>query len=158
MSTTMLRAIHIDPFTKTIREVEVATNAEGDADYEALRSFVFQGRERGYIELSNLGGDHCIVIDEEGVLCDWDTQAFFSLGRRESAATFAGHGLLMRKTDDGCLTDSTLPLSLVQSLCTWLDPREVTIPAPVLQTVAPDGTVELEYLAGTECWDYENQP
>lgn len=155
----MLKAILIDPVLRIVAPCDVEVDAKGSS-YEGLRDLIFKHRDQtGYLQHLSLGASHGIYIDEEGVLTDWDQQAFFYIGNsRGDGLTIAGVAVLVRDTPDGDTADCTLPLELVQSTVTWLHPKEVRVPAPVMTTFEKDGTEKRTLLAGVEEWTYDNQP
>lgn len=154
----MQAAILIDPHMRMLTMIELPVNAEGDADYEAIRHAVFGDGERGLLQAVNIGAGHSMFIDEEGLLMDWEKQAFFQLGRPPACHTFAGRAVILRDTDEGGTSSCLLPLALVAGKTVWLDPREVDVPAPVLITQDERGNEEVTLLAGVERWTYGNQP
>ena len=159
-----MRAIHINPWSKTIREIDLDDDGEGCITYDALRRAVFNGRihAQGYIDRVNLGGNIDAWIDEDGVMIPWDEQRFCALhplGKPQDGITMAGHVILTGH--DGWGGTTALPahiiVELVQKTVQWLDAREVTVEAPKIYTVDPKtGAKTLVDDQGT--WDYENQP
>lgn len=144
----------IDPRTRQIKPWALRLDHEGSA-YDSLVDAVFQHEEqRGYIEHVDIGAGHGMYLDEEGVLKPWDEQGFFKLGDQ----TFAGVAVIVRDTPDGYGDNCELPLELIASKVQWVDAHDVRIPAPMLQTLGPDGKVETTYLAGGREWTYDNQP
>lgn len=159
MTTTNLKAIIIDPITRTVDYCDVERDSEGST-YEGLVDLIFKHREEtGYIERVNVGADHSLYIHDEGVLCDWDTQGFFRLRQGEHKTDpLAGVAILVRDTPDGDTADCQLPLQLLRNSVEWIDPKDVRIPAPFMQTFDDNGNDEVTLLAGTEYWTYNNQP
>jgi hypothetical protein len=151
-----MKAIHINPWSKTITEVQIS---KGDT-YEALRSVVFAGKERGLLEACSLGAGHVAFLDEEGLLLDWDHQAFFGMVRQDgSVQTIAGHAVILRNDGYGGETDCTLPIEMIQATVLWIDREDVRTPAPTITTIGKDGDEVTEPLDGkTTEWTYNNQP
>jgi hypothetical protein len=158
-----MRAIHINPWNKTVREIDL--DDDGDCiTYDALRKAVFHGREHalGYIDRVDLGSNVDAWIDEEGTQIPWDEQRFLALhppGRPQDGITMAGHVVLT--AHDGWGGSIGLPknilLELVQATVQWLDAREVAMPAPKIFTIDPKtGEKTLIHDEGT--WTYDNQP
>jgi hypothetical protein len=159
-----MRAIHINPWTKTISEIDLDDDGEGCITYNALRAAVFHGRERaqGFIDRVDLGGNIDAWVDEEGVLIPWQEQRFCALhplGKPQDGITLAGHVILTGH--DGWGGTTALPdniiVDLVHRTVQWLDAREVTVPAPKVYSVdTKTGEKVLEHDEGT--WTYDNQP
>lgn len=151
-----IRGILIDPFNKAVTEVEVES---GDGAYESMRSHVFGDKDKGLLQAVGLGGGITLWIDEEGLLCDWDTQAFFKLkGNDEETDPFAGRGLLLMDDGQGGEASCPLPVDLVFESVSWVDPRNVVVQAPMFTTFNDDGTTTTVPLTGSDKWDYHNQP
>ena len=159
-----MRAIHINPWNKSIREIDLDDDGEGCITYDALRAAVFHGRQhaQGYIERVNLGGNIDAWIDEDGTLIPWDEQRFCALhplDEPREGVTMAGHVILTGH--DGWGGSTALPghiiVELVQRTVQWLDAREVTVPAPKVYSVdSKTGDKTLVYDGGT--WTYDSQP
>jgi hypothetical protein len=156
---TNLKAIIIDPITRTVDYCDVERDSEGST-YAGLVDLIFKHREQpGYLEHVSLGAGHGIYIHDEGVLCDWDTQGFFCLRHGDSVTDpFAGVAILVRDTPDGDTADCTLPLQLLRESVQWLHPKEVRVPAPFMQTFDDQGKEEKTLLDGVEEWTYDCQP
>lgn len=147
-------ATMIDPRARTIKPWVLHLNSDGSA-YKALVDAVFRySKRRGCIECVPVGAGHDMYIDGEGVFVPWDEQGFFKLGNQ----TFAGVAVIVSKTSDWRIDHCMLPLEMIANNVQWLDARDVRIPAPVMQTMRPDGTIETVYLAGCREWTYDNQP
>lgn len=159
MTTTNLKAIIIDPISRTVDYCDVERDSEGST-YHGLVDLIFKHREQaGYIEHVNVGAGHGLYIDEEGVLCDWDSQGFFCLRQGNNTTDpIAGVAILVRDTPDGDTADCQLPLEMLRDSVQWLHPTEVRVPAPFMQTFDKDGNEEVTLLAGVEYWTYQNQP
>ena len=152
-----ISAIIIDPATRTVRQEQLTSDLNGEL-YHALKRAVFGDNEtgHGYIEHISLGADHGIYIDEEGVLKPWDEQHFFRLGEN---LTIAGRAVLVKDTPDGDSADCELSIDYVTAPITWMEAKDVRVPAPFMETFNPKtGQVERELLAGVEFWTYDNQP
>jgi hypothetical protein len=151
-----IKAILIDPIKREVVHCDVPQDSEGST-YAGLRALVFQHGDRlGYLEHVHVGVGHGLYIDEEGMLTDWDGQAFFDIG----GLTVAGVAVLVGSPPDGDTADCRLPIELVQSKITWLHPKEVRVPAPFMQTFDEQGNDEVTLLSGrgVEYWTYDNQP
>lgn len=153
-----IKAILIDPHAKTVSHCDVELDAH-HSSYEGLRDLIFKYSEgKGLLQAVNVGGNHSLYIDEEGLLMDWDSQAFFSMGRAAQSMTLAGVAVLMSDTIDGDTGPCTIPIEFVQAVVRWMPPSEVRVPAPYMETMNDDGSVNREYIAGVQEWTYENQP
>jgi hypothetical protein len=160
-----MRAIHINPWNKSITEIDLDDDGDGCIAYEALRAAVFHGRpsrQHGYIDRIHLGNGVDAWVDEDGFMIPWDEQRFCALhppGLRRLGQSAAGHVILTGT--DGWGSSLALPsniiIELVQASVTWLDAREVTCPALKIYSVDPEtGVKTLIEDQGT--WTYENQP
>lgn len=152
----------IDPFRRVIRPALLPLKEDREAGldaYEALLAAVSTAdREVRMIERVDLGAGHAIYVDEEGLLANWDSQAFFRLGGPDGP-TFAGIGVIVGETEAGGVGHCLLPEELIRSKLEWIEPRDVRVPAPVFQSINPEtGSVETEYLTGSQWWTYDNQP
>lgn len=159
-----MRAIHINPWNKTITEIDLADDGDGCIAYDALRRAVFHGRDKalGWIDRVDLGANVDAWVDEEGFLIPWDEQRFLAMhppGLKHFGQNLAGHVILTGHDGWGGsvgLPDA-IPIELVQASVQWLDAREVTVPAPKVYSEDPKtGERVLEHDAGT--WTYDNQP
>jgi hypothetical protein len=56
------------------------------------------------------------------------------------------------------VADCLIPLEIVAQGVRWLNPHEVSVPAPRITYVDDDGEEKTELLHGVDRWDYENQP
>lgn len=154
MKTRTIIATLIDPKARVVKPWALHTDEEGSA-YDSLVDAISQYADsRLYIEHIDVGAGHGMYLDENGVLMPWDDQSFFKLGDQ----TFAGVAVIVRDTDDGYSASCEIPLGLIASRVEWIEPRQVRIPAPVMQTIGADGKVETTYLAGCREWTYDNQP
>lgn len=157
--TTNLKAIIIDPISRTVAYCDVERDDNGST-YEGLRDLIFKHREQsGYIEHVSVGANHGLYIDEEGVLIDWDAQGFFCLRQGDKVTSpFAGVAILVGDTPDGDTGDCLLPLQMIHDSVQWIEPQQVSIPAPFMTSYDKDGNEQKTLLAGVEEWTYGNQP
>jgi len=148
-----VRAILINPFAKTVTEVD--TNGYADT-YGAIQRLVF-GRSmndtNGFVERVRIGAEHSIYIDEEGMLVDWDHQAFFKIGGR----SLAGNGVIVCDDDWGGVEPCDIPLDVVTQAVEWLTPQEVDVPAPRIHYVE-NGVEQTELIYGVDRWNYKQRP
>lgn len=157
-----MRAIHINPWSRTITEVDIEADGDDCLEYEGLRAVVFPPPARpGYLEHVDLGGKVGAYVDEEGLLVNWDQQRFVRLhppGQPEAGHTLAGHVVLV--TDDGwgnsVALDPAITVFMVACTVRWLDAAEVSVPAPKVYTQRADGSFEVADDQGT--WSYDRQP
>jgi hypothetical protein len=145
------RGILIDPHTKTITEVVV----DGDV-VEGLCTLIdchdVQRVSLGLVDAIQ----QYLWVDEEGILVDWDKQAFFSIGNYPHP--LAGRGVIFASNDEGETISTELTVSFVEHVVRWLDRHGVVIPAPVSVQMDGDGNSIRTLLHGTEEWTYTNQP
>ena len=152
-----LRAILIDPHAKTVTETVLP--ADEEQQYEAMRTLIFGEHHKSYLEHTVIANGVGGMLDEEGMLTDWDEQTFFALGGGQHARTFAGRMLLIGEDGWGNTRTLLLPLDVAASEVHWLHPKEVRVPSPTLTTWDKDGNEEVTTLdGGTGMWDYNNQP
>jgi hypothetical protein len=151
-NTQNIRGILIDPFTHTVTEVFV----DGSDTLKAMRKQI-QCDYVCRVALGSIRGiEQDLWIDDEGILCDWDTQAFFKL--RGMPDPLAGRGIIFAGTEDGDTVGTTLEVERVTELMQWITPQQVIVPAPRMIGINEDGTESVTLLAGTESWSYTNQP
>ena len=151
-----MRAILIDPFLQSIRVVEI------DGSYESLKTYVFDGKGDGeFLEHVGVGASHGLYIDEEGILKDWDSQKFFRIGNPsgDPGYTLAGRDLMVSDTEEGDVGPCMIPLHTVVDTVTWVDAKDVRVPAIKLTTIDEAGSEKVEYTdCGVNEWHYGRQP
>lgn len=130
-----MRAIHINPWAKTVREVELDDDGEC-ITYKAVRLAVFNGRQYalGHIEKVALNPGVDAWVDEEAFSVPWLEQRFFALrapGAPRAARQFAGHVVLAGHDGwSGCVGLSpAISVAMVLECVQWLDAREVVAEA-----------------------------
>jgi hypothetical protein len=145
-----MKAVYVDPFEKTVTAVDVA-NVE---DYKAWRTKYLKC---DLFELAHVLRDHLVFVDEEGLLKDWDTQAFWAL---PGLRPVAGYALIFGDPGNGAESDADPQLAkALAKVITWVDPKSVVVPAPTFSTLDKDGNVKETTLLGpSEFWTYDNQP
>ena len=124
-----MRAIFIDAVNRKVEEVQVEN--ELHAFYEKIGCDM--------IEIIHLGGEHLMVVDEEGRLRNWAVG--FRLADGEG---IAGNGLIVCDNGVGDFTDSLLPAGVVEDLTTFLNLEETPLPPPacgfaVASDLSPEG-------------------
>lgn len=107
-----MRAILIDPFTRTVTEVD--TDAGLDELYQLL--------DVDLITVMDVGAGHAMILDDEGLLKQKDFQAYF--GMKGLDQPLAGKALILGNKY-GENRDATLPLSAVEEKVIWLDNKNV---------------------------------
>lgn len=107
-----MRGIFIDPFTRSVEEVDIDPSL--DNLYEKLGVDL--------ITVVRIHPDHALIIDDEGLLKDRDTQQYFWW--RGSNQPFAGRGLILGD-EMGDNKDATLTVDEVKSLVTFPDNSEI---------------------------------
>lgn len=145
-----IQAIHIDPFTKTIRLLDMPN------DFERMKAELLQC---GYAEAVDLGEGVTAWVDEEGLLMDWDKQAFCCFILHEQ--TLAGHIVMTGTSQGGGMGDlpADVDVEFVTGMVRWLKPQDVRVPAPTITTWGGSGppvTAPLD--SKTTEWNYANQP
>lgn len=103
-----MRAILINPFTRTVTDVE--TSASLLDMYDLLQVDL--------ITVVRVGGGHALILDDEGLLKDKDIQAYFSLKGMDQP--LAGRGLILAD-EYGENRPATLSLKEVEDKVIWLD-------------------------------------
>lgn len=107
-----MKAIHIDPTTKTVREIEIPDPATGEhlsAIYAVLGCRAF--------DLVRLEGGDAVFVDDEGLLKD-DPGPFFGLWGYPNP--LAGHGLVLGADDDGNSCAPTVTVAEIEDWIVWL--------------------------------------
>ena len=117
----MIKAILIDPFEKTVSEVQL----DGD-DYRAIYPLI--SRPEDQVDtftsgLAMLDGD-MVLVDDEGLINWWERgQAFFEIiGGHQP---LAGKGLVMGSNTQGESTSVRVTLGQMQELVRWVDEADV---------------------------------
>jgi hypothetical protein len=110
-----MRAIFIDAVNRKVEEVQVEN--ELHAFYEKIVCDM--------IEIIHLGGEHLMVVDEEGCLRNWEVG--FRLPKSEG---IAGNALVVRDNGDGDFTDSNLPVELFEIAVQFLNLKKHPLPPP----------------------------
>lgn len=105
-----MKAIHINPKTQTIREIEIPGFREGRGHMAAI----YQTLKCERFDVVRLEGGDGIFIDDEGLLKD-EPGPFFSLWGYPNP--LAGHGLVLGCDQDGNSCD---PVVTVQELRDWV--------------------------------------
>lgn len=113
-----MRAIFIDAVNQKVEEVQVEN--ELHAFYEKIGCDM--------IEIIHIGGEHLMVVDEEGRLRNWAVG--FRLPKSEG---IAGNALVIRDNGDGDFTDSNLPVELFEIAVQFLNLKKAPFTAPGLR-------------------------
>jgi len=121
-----VRAIHINPWARTIREIELLDDGEGGVDYGALRQTVFSGRRHclGHLDHALLADGTAAFFDAEGHAIPHEEQRFSHWG--DEGPTWAGHVVLISMDAWGNTGPLTLPLDAVLAQLHWADVSPVT--------------------------------
>jgi hypothetical protein len=154
-----VNAIVIDPYTRTIRFVDlpdIAGDDNGRDAYNMLRLAIFEGQDVGIIQGIQVGEQHMLWIDEESLLKPWEDQAFFSVNGNPP---IGGRGVIVGLDHDGGTLPCTGALAPVVNGVQWVEPRDVVVPAPTWQRMngelEPEG--EPEVLDGGPAeWTFAN--
>lgn len=102
-----MRAILIDPFTRTVTDVD--TSASLLDMYDLLKVDL--------ITVMQVGAGHAMILDDEGLLKDKDTQAYFTL--KGLAQPLAGRAMILGD-EYGENRAATLTLDEVADKVVWL--------------------------------------
>jgi len=86
----MARAILIDPFTETVSQVTLA-----DTKLQTLKNLI----ECEIITMTGLADGVDMILDDEGLLKDSESQAYFKFGI--GSQPFAGKALIVGTNDEG---------------------------------------------------------
>lgn len=157
------KAVLIDPFTQSVTDTTLA----GDKDYgkEFVQS-VYKATECDVYTVVrfDLGGKVAnAFLDDEGLLKDWDHQAFYQCDLIYPNV-LAGKTIILGETHDPETYEdqpADAPEGLADAIrksIRWVDAKNVRVPAPTFTSFKPDGTQETGILGKTETWDYDNQP
>lgn len=104
-----MRAILIDPATRTIEEVE------HDGDWQQIGRLISYRGEQETFTIVELDGNAVLYLDDNG-LCK-DELSTFHWGLY--APVLAGKGLILDTNVDGDTVGTTYPLELVRNQVTW---------------------------------------
>lgn len=107
-----MRAILIDPFTRTVSNID--TDASLDDMYSVLQVDL--------ITVMQVGGGHAMILDDEGLLKDRDSQAYFTM--RGLAQPLAGRAMILGD-EYGESRAATLTIEEVEDKVVWLDNEKV---------------------------------
>lgn len=107
-----MRGIFIDPFTRSVEEVDIDPSL--DNLYEKLGVDL--------ITVVYIHPDHALIIDDEGLMKDRDTQQYFWW--KGSNQPFAGRGIIL-KDEAGHNRDATLTVEEVKELVTFPNNSEI---------------------------------
>ena len=86
----MARAILIDPFTETVSQVTLA-----DTKFQTLRNII----DCEIITMTGLADGVDMILDDEGLLKDSNSQAYFKFGI--GSQPFAGKALIVGTNEEG---------------------------------------------------------
>lgn len=133
MPTENFRAILIDPVRRVIEETTMVVT-DGDT-LHALYAMI------GCTDVNavNVGGGHCMWVDGEALLRPWKDQAFFRILGNDP---IAGRGVILAQKGPETVA-CTAPVGPVQRAITWVEPKDVVVPAPAFVSLddkmQPDG-------------------
>jgi hypothetical protein len=106
-----MKAILIDPFTKTITEVE--HNGDYKQIYELIGCYCFTA-----VNLDNKG--NAVYVDDNGLIEDIDNQQFFMIFNQDGVpAVLAGKGLILGCDAEGESVSTTISLEAARSIVAW---------------------------------------
>jgi hypothetical protein len=108
-----MRGILIDPFTRSINEIETSgTLAE-----------IYSTLEVELITVVSIGQDDALFLDDEGLFVPKEVQEYFYW--RGSNQPYAGRGLILGTDEEGENTDTSLTAEDVRRLVTFIDKAEI---------------------------------
>lgn len=107
-----MRAIIINPFDRTVKEIDTAASL--DDMYRLLNVDL--------ITVMQVGAGHAMILDDEGLLKDKASQAYFML--RGMNQPLAGKAMILAD-EYGENRPATLPLDMVEEKVVWLDNDKV---------------------------------
>lgn len=144
---TTIRAIHIDPFKCTVKEI-AAPN-----DFERMKAEILLC---DMAEPLSLGEGALAWVDEEGLLKDWDAQGFSLLA---GFLTLAGHVLIVGagEGEGGELLPlpDAITLQEVQNMVQFIPAKKVRIPGKRVTTFNEKNEPVTEYV-GPRFMTYKN--
>lgn len=107
-----MRAILIDPFTRTVSDIE--TDASLDDLYAVLQVDL--------ITVMRVGAEHAMILDDEGLLKSKEVQSYF--GMKGLDQPLAGRAMILGDSY-GENRAATLTLDEVKDKVVWLDNEKV---------------------------------
>lgn len=107
-----MRAILIDPFTRTVSDIDTAAGL--DDLYDILQVDL--------ITVMQVGASHAMILDDEGLLKDSSEQEYFQLKGMDQP--LAGRGLILAD-EYGENRPATLTLKEVADKVVWLRNKDV---------------------------------
>lgn len=116
-----MRGILIDPFTKSVTEIE--TGGSIDEIYSLIDCELFT--------IVNLGDHDCLFLDDEGLLVPKEYQEYWSIAG--SNQPYAGRGLILGADADGYTIGAYAPIDKVRSLVSFVD-KETIDPVDYMNT------------------------
>lgn len=116
-----MKAILVDPFARTITEVEYT----GDYTniYEHIQAQAFD------VVRINRKGD-AIFVDDEGLINGNENQQFF--GWIGYVNPIAGRGLILGTDDEGESISPSIDIETAKQHVIWLEPHEVSFTPPMI--------------------------
>jgi hypothetical protein len=124
-----MRAIHINPWTKTLREIELDDDGDGCVDYGSLRQAIFSGRRYclGHLDHVLLGDGTAAFFDTEGHAIPWEEQRYsrWAISPQAAGPTWAGHVVLIGMDGWGNTGPLGLTMAAVRARVRWADVREL---------------------------------
>jgi hypothetical protein len=122
-----MRGILINPFDKTIKQVEY------DGDYRNIYKLLSDPPTVDTFTAVNIGERNSIWLDDEGLF--QENQRYF---KYNGLGPYAGKGLILAANAGGDSVETKLPISEVQKLVEWVNvqfkgivnksPRQVFVP------------------------------
>ena len=102
-----MKAYLIDPFLKTITEIE----------HSGSLADLYAHTRCSIVEAVGLNQDNdTVYIDEEGLLKDLSKQAFFEVGGDVRSVALAGYGLVSGTTQDGNMCSPAATIDTIKGM------------------------------------------
>lgn len=154
--TKTVTGILIDPFTRTVEAVQVP-----DTTTEALLAYLYATLQCQMVSCSALPNGDTGYYDDEGLLMDWDQQAFFQF--TPYPYPVPGRWLITRMTpglERDVLHDCKTTVDALRASVKWIEPKDVVVPSPTFTEYDKDGKPGQTHVVdgGDGTWSYKNQP
>lgn len=152
------KAILIDPFAKTVTALHLSDH---DNDPLPLLADLYKLIGTDNLDHNTLQNGDSMWCDDNGLLKDWSTQAFFLAPF--CPTPLAGKVVVLRTLpgiDQDTMADCKTDIELLRKAIQWVAPKAVEVPAPTISERGEDGTMSApEPLdGGAATWTYANHP
>ena len=151
---TQVKAILIDPFERTVTAIEITSTTDVKAHLRELHALI--GTDE--ISMQMVPGRDCMWFDDNGMLRDWDKQAFClapfypePLANRLVITRYTNMGL-----DDEAAIDCQMDIDQLRQAIQWVAPKSVEVTAPYV--VSLDTGEKSSLYGGPEVWTHKDHP